>query len=145
MIFFLTCLKVVSTTKHWNSVTIFKLSNSVQLGCKINLLIGCVPASQAEVDLLNIITELSCLLGLTLLSVQILKNVLYQVYSILGGTFKENSASAFAIFKFMQSFAAAIAFWYSPLLKLYWQLLIAVVLDILGTIAFCTVEWKRNK
>ena len=68
-----------------------------------------------------------------------------QVFSILGGTFKENSASAFAIFKFMQSFATAIAFFYSPYLKLYWMLLIAVILDVLGTMAFCTVEWKRNK
>jgi len=68
-----------------------------------------------------------------------------QIFSILGGSFKEHSASAFAIFKFMQSFATSIAFWYAPLLSLYWQLLIAVVFDVLGTLAFCTVEWRRSK
>ena len=40
----------VSPNKHGNSVTIFNLSTFAQLGCKINLLRGCVPASQAEVD-----------------------------------------------------------------------------------------------
>jgi MFS family permease len=68
-----------------------------------------------------------------------------QVFSILGGTFRENSASAFAIMKFMQCLGASIAFWYSPVLGLYWQLLIAVIFDVLGTIAFCTVEWRRGR
>ncbi len=68
-----------------------------------------------------------------------------QVFSILGGTFREHSASAFAIMKFMQCLAASIAFWYSPVLGLYWQLLIAVIFDVLGTIAFCTVEWRRGR
>ena len=31
--------------KHGNSVTIFNLSASAQLGCKINVLRGCVPLS----------------------------------------------------------------------------------------------------
>lgn len=68
-----------------------------------------------------------------------------QITSILGGAFKEQSSSAFAIFKFMQSMSAAVAFFYSPWLKLQWQLLIVVVFDILGTIAFCKVEWAANK
>jgi len=68
-----------------------------------------------------------------------------QVFSILGGTFREESASAFAIFKFVQSLAASIAFWYSSVLPLYWQLLIAVIFDVIGTISFCTVEWRRSK
>ena len=41
----------VSPGKHGNSVTIFNLSTSVQLGCKINVWRGCVPASQAEVEI----------------------------------------------------------------------------------------------
>jgi len=69
-----------------------------------------------------------------------------QITSILGGAFKENSAAAFAIFKFMQSLSCAIAFFYSPYLSLQWQLLITVVLDVLGSVAFCLVEWEaRNK
>jgi len=68
-----------------------------------------------------------------------------QIYSILGGSFKEDSVSAFAIFKFMQSAAASAAFWYSPFVQLYWQLLIAVILDVVGTVCFCSVEWRRNK
>jgi len=68
-----------------------------------------------------------------------------QITSILGGAFKEQSSSAFAIFKFMQSMSAAVAFFYSPYLKLHWQLLFAVVLDILGTVTFCKVEWAAKK
>merc|ERR1712004_317999 len=67
-----------------------------------------------------------------------------QITSILGGVFKEQSSSAFAIFKFMQSLSAAIAFFYSPYLSLQWQLLAAVTLDIIGTVAFCKVEWSSN-
>ena len=48
----------------------------------------------------------------------------FQITSILGGAFKENSAAGFAIFKFMQSLSCAIAFFYSPYLSLPWQLLI---------------------
>ena len=68
-----------------------------------------------------------------------------QITSILGGAFKENSSSAFAIFKFMQSMSAAVAFFYSPYLSLQWQLLLAVILDILGTVAFCLVEWETKQ
>merc|ERR1712233_87509 len=64
-----------------------------------------------------------------------------QITSILGGVFKEQSSSAFAIFKFMQSLSAAIAFFYSPYLSLQWQLLAAVTLDIVGTVAFCKVPF----
>ena len=51
--------------KHGNSVTIFKLYTSAQLDCKINVLRGFVPTSQAKVDYLNLVTELPCLLVLT--------------------------------------------------------------------------------
>ena len=48
-----------------NSVTIFNLSTFAQLGCKINVWKGCVPANQAEVDKFSIVTEFPCLLGHT--------------------------------------------------------------------------------
>merc|ERR1719319_1174058 len=68
-----------------------------------------------------------------------------QVTSLLGGVFKEQASSAFAIFKFMQSLSCAIAFFYSPFLSLQWQLLAAVVLDVIGTVAFCKVEWRSSQ
>merc|ERR1711874_647119 len=68
-----------------------------------------------------------------------------QITSILGGAFKEQSASAFAIFKFTQSLSCAVAFFYSPYLSIKWQLLAAVILDIAGTVAFCKVEWSSNR
>ena len=55
----------VSPHKHRNSLTIFKMSTSAQLGCKRKVLRGCVSASQAEVDKFNIVTEFPCLLGHT--------------------------------------------------------------------------------
>ena len=82
----------------------------------------------------------------TITSDLVLSTFQFQITSILGGAFKENSAAAFAIFKFMQSLSCAIAFFYSPYLSLQWQLLITVVLDVLGSVAFCLVEWEaRNK
>ena len=68
-----------------------------------------------------------------------------QITSILAGSFKENSAAGFAIFKFMQSLSCAIAFFYSPFLTLQWQLLITIILDILGAVTFCLVEWEARK
>jgi len=68
-----------------------------------------------------------------------------QVLSLLGGTFKDNSASAFAIYKFMQALASGIAFWYSPLINLYFHLLIATVFALLGTATFCYVEFKHKR
>ena len=40
----------VSPNKHGNSVTIFNVSTSAQLSSKLNVLRGCVPTNQAEVD-----------------------------------------------------------------------------------------------
>jgi hypothetical protein len=68
-----------------------------------------------------------------------------QIYSILGGVYSDNSASAFAIFKFTQSVAAAICFGYSTALVLYGQLGILLVLSICGTASFVLVEWKAKK
>ncbi|KAI1884227.1 hypothetical protein AGOR_G00224280 [Albula goreensis] len=64
-----------------------------------------------------------------------------QLLSIVGYTFREDSAPAFAVFKFVQSITAAIAFFYSNYLILHWQLLIMVVVGFLGTLTFFAVEW----
>ena len=44
-----------------------------------------------------------------------------QIFSILGSAYKDNSAAAFAIFKFVQSFAAAAAFFYAQHAPLFTQ------------------------
>nr|XP_037286511.1 UNC93-like protein MFSD11 [Rhipicephalus microplus] len=65
-----------------------------------------------------------------------------QIYSILGFVYADNSAPAFAIFKFIQAIAAAIAFFYSNYLLLPYQLLILVVSATLGTLCFWIIEWQ---
>merc|ERR1719447_1112952 len=49
-----------------------------------------------------------------------------QIYSILGTLYAEDSAPAFALFKFIQSVAAALAFAYGTFLTLKYQLIILV-------------------
>ncbi|XP_078041172.1 UNC93-like protein MFSD11 isoform X2 [Augochlora pura] len=63
-----------------------------------------------------------------------------QIYSLLGTLFTRQSASAFALFKFCQSAAAAISFGYSSSVSLYIQLLILAITIVIGTVAFCYVE-----
>lgn len=65
-----------------------------------------------------------------------------QLLSILGFLYSEDSAPAFAVFKFVQSICAALAFFYSNYLLLHWQLLIMVVFGFFGTLSFFTVEWE---
>ncbi|KFV57282.1 UNC93-like MFSD11 [Gavia stellata] len=65
-----------------------------------------------------------------------------QLLSILGFLYSEDSAPAFAIFKFVQSICAAVAYFYSNYFLLQWQLLIMVVVGFFGTITFFTVEWE---
>lgn len=67
-----------------------------------------------------------------------------QLYSILGRVYAEQSAPAFAIFKFIQSIFAAIAFLYSGYLLLTWQLLVMVLLGFTGTLCFFVVERMHN-
>ncbi|XP_017110456.1 UNC93-like protein MFSD11 [Drosophila elegans] len=69
-----------------------------------------------------------------------------QIYSMLGGEYVNNAVGAFALFKFTQSVAAAISFFYSSHFGLYVQLGILVVMGTIGTIAFVFVEWgfKRH-
>ncbi|NWV30413.1 MFS11 protein, partial [Origma solitaria] len=65
-----------------------------------------------------------------------------QLLSILGFLYSEDSAPAFAIFKFVQSICAAVAYFYSNYFLLEWQLLIMVIVGFFGTITFFTVEWR---
>ncbi|KAM3864282.1 UNC93-like protein MFSD11 [Diretmus argenteus] len=67
-----------------------------------------------------------------------------QLYSILGRVYAEQSTAAFAIFKFIQSVFAAVAFFYSGYLLLTWQLLFMVVLGFTGTLCFFVVERMQN-
>ncbi|KAL4239617.1 DUF895 domain membrane protein [Mactra antiquata] len=67
-----------------------------------------------------------------------------QIYSLLGFMFPEDSSPAFAIFKFIQSVAAAVAFFYSDYLILQWQLLILVIFGSIGSLSFSVIEWESN-
>ncbi|GFO25557.1 unc93-like protein mfsd11 [Plakobranchus ocellatus] len=67
-----------------------------------------------------------------------------QIYSLLGFMYPEDSSPAFALLKFVQSVAAAIAFYYSNILILRWQLLINVIWGTLGILGFCVVEWSST-
>ncbi|XP_077386601.1 UNC93-like protein MFSD11 [Festucalex cinctus] len=67
-----------------------------------------------------------------------------QLLSIIGFTFRDNSAPAFAVFKFIQSILAALAFFYSNFLLLHWQLLIMVVLGFAGSLTFFVAEWRAQ-
>ncbi|CAK6979474.1 Hypothetical predicted protein [Scomber scombrus] len=63
-----------------------------------------------------------------------------QLLSIIGFMYRENSAPAFAVFKFIQSIMAALAFFYSNYLLLHWQLLILVLMGFLGSMTFFAAE-----
>ncbi|XP_005100171.2 UNC93-like protein MFSD11 [Aplysia californica] len=68
-----------------------------------------------------------------------------QIYSLVGFMFQEDSSPAFALFKFVQSVAAAGAFYYSNVLLLQWQLLILVLMGSVGALSFCCVEWMSTR
>ena len=66
-----------------------------------------------------------------------------QVYALLGSRYGgDDTAAAFALFKFVQSTAAASAFFLSDVLSLYRQLLILVVFCAAGTLGFTRVSNK---
>uniref|UniRef100_A0A665TD86 Major facilitator superfamily domain containing 11 n=1 Tax=Echeneis naucrates TaxID=173247 RepID=A0A665TD86_ECHNA len=67
-----------------------------------------------------------------------------QLLSIIGFLFRENSAPAFAVFKFIQSIMAALAFFYSNYLLLHWQLLILVLSGFMGSMTFFMAEWHAE-
>ncbi|XP_056432454.1 UNC93-like protein MFSD11 [Gadus chalcogrammus] len=64
-----------------------------------------------------------------------------QLLSMIAFLYKEDSAPAFAVFYFIQSIMAAIAFSYSNVLQLPWQLLLLVVTGFMGTLSFFLAEW----
>ena len=64
---------------------------------------------------------------------------------MLGDIWKDQAASAFALFKFVQSISTAASFFYSPWLGFYWQLLIAAISNIAGTVASVILEIQRRK
>ncbi|XP_073975064.1 UNC93-like protein MFSD11 [Rhodnius prolixus] len=63
-----------------------------------------------------------------------------QVYAAIGTIFAEENAPAFAIFKFTQSIAAAIAFVYTRYVGLYVQLIILLIFAVAGTATYCMTE-----
>lgn len=68
-----------------------------------------------------------------------------QVASVLGGFYKDQAASAFGIFKFVQSLASAISFFYSPFLGFHWQLLILAIFCVAGTGCFVKLDLIATK
>ncbi len=66
------------------------------------------------------------------------------MFSLLGSAYSDCSASAFALFKLVQSAGAAAAFYYSGALSLYYQLLILVVSGVVGTVTFVKVELESG-
>lgn len=67
-----------------------------------------------------------------------------QIYSLLGTMYVQQSASAFAVFKFCQSIATAISFAYSTVASLYTQLFILAISNVIATVTFCYVEHKMR-
>ena len=65
-----------------------------------------------------------------------------QCISVVGATYPDKSAEAFALYKFVECLASAAAFFYSTYLQLQHQLLILVLFNFAGMIAFVTVERK---
>ncbi|XP_027852557.1 UNC93-like protein MFSD11 [Aphis gossypii] len=63
-----------------------------------------------------------------------------QIYNVIGQRYSENSAPAMALFKFMQSIAAAISFFYSNHFGMYVQLILLVITLIMGTLSFFKVD-----
>ncbi|CAI5455750.1 unnamed protein product [Caenorhabditis angaria] len=67
-----------------------------------------------------------------------------QIYVVIGEMYKKDSVNAFAIYKFFQSMAACISFYYSATLLLHWQLLILTVGCFLSAIFFLRIEFKNE-
>ena len=67
-----------------------------------------------------------------------------QIYSMLGSLYADDSAPAFAMFKFIQSVATALAFYYSNLVFLNSHIYILAVSGTLATLSFCVIEWSNR-
>lgn len=68
-----------------------------------------------------------------------------QLYSFLGEMYADDSAPGFALYKFFQSLATAISFFYSHYLDLQYQLLILVIFAVIGSVGFINVEWSVQR
>ncbi len=66
-----------------------------------------------------------------------------QCLAILGILYRDNSGPAFSIYNMVKSLSAAISFFYSSYVPLYYQLGLMTVLGIIGTITFVIVD--RNE
>ncbi|CAF1214416.1 unnamed protein product [Adineta ricciae] len=67
-----------------------------------------------------------------------------QLMNVLATRYKQTTASAFAIFKLVQSLMAAIAFFYAGSLQIQWQTLIVVLFLFFGTLAFFAVLFDET-
>nr|VZI02272.1 unnamed protein product [Spirometra erinaceieuropaei] len=72
-----------------------------------------------------------------------------QISALIGRIYpdaSQNTAAAFALYKFVQSVTSAVAFFYSPHLLLHWQLLALAATATLGAFCFIVVErrWRRR-
>jgi MFS family permease len=68
-----------------------------------------------------------------------------QIYPILGALYPEDSASACAIYKFIQALASAMAFVYGRYLVQKWHLLILTVFGTFGSIFFFVVDRAAHR
>ncbi|CAF1177430.1 unnamed protein product [Adineta steineri] len=67
-----------------------------------------------------------------------------QLMNILASRYKQTTASAFAIFKLVQSLMAAVAFFYAGALQIQWQILIVVIFLFFSTLAFFAVLFDEE-
>ena len=69
----------------------------------------------------------------------------HKVTAMLAGIWVDHPASAFGLFKFVQSLASCFGFIYSGFgVGFYWQLLLAVIFNIFGTIAAIKIEMEYD-
>ncbi|CAM4814393.1 unnamed protein product, partial [Rotaria magnacalcarata] len=67
-----------------------------------------------------------------------------QLMNVLATRYKQSTASAFAIFKLVQSLMAAVAFFYAGSIEIQWQLLVVVIFLFFGTLAFFSVLFDET-
>ncbi|XP_037884767.1 UNC93-like protein MFSD11 [Glossina fuscipes] len=68
-----------------------------------------------------------------------------QIYSLLGVIYANQSAEAFAIFTFVDSLSASIAFFYAIALGLYGQVAILMLFSTLGSFTICFLKWNLKR
>uniref|UniRef100_A0A1A9WGE6 UNC93-like protein MFSD11 n=1 Tax=Glossina brevipalpis TaxID=37001 RepID=A0A1A9WGE6_9MUSC len=68
-----------------------------------------------------------------------------QIYSLVGVIYANKSAAAFAIFTFVDSLSASVAFFYAIGLGLYGQIGILMVFSTLGLFTICFLKWDLKR